>query len=118
KWQVSGPERVGIGAAPGVAGPDIVAAHGTVQRARAGQAGTDAEGFAMLWGVMVADDPGVFRAGTDERHFPAEHVPELRQLVDLQASQEIAERKHARVGRSRDRARRRPPLAPPVTGPV
>ena len=64
----------------------------------------------MLRGVMVADDPGVFGAGTDERHVPAQHVPELRQLVDLESSQEVPEREHARVVRSGDRARRRPLL--------
>ena len=45
----------------------------------------------------------------DDRHVAAQHVPELRQLVEVEAAQPAADRRRARVVVARpDRAGRRP----------
>src|SRR5688572_24841263 len=42
-------------------------------------------------------EEGTFRARADDRHFSLEHVPELRQLVEVEAPQPASDRRGARV---------------------
>ena len=47
--------------------------------------------------LELVDEEGSFGARTDDRHVADEHVNELRDLVDAQATQVFAHRGHARV---------------------
>ena len=50
--------------------------------------------------LELRDEMRPLRARPDDRHVAAQHVPELRQLVDVRAAQELAERRHAADRRS------------------
>src|SRR5262245_49529985 len=51
--------------------------------------------------LELLDEERTLRTGADDRHVAAEHVPELRQLVDVVAPQPAADRRGARVVVSR-----------------
>src|SRR5262249_21673149 len=55
-----------------------------------------------LLGRVVGDVARVLGPRADEAHVPDEHVPELRQLVDLVAPQDTADGRHASVAGARD----------------
>ena len=72
----------------------------------AGQAGPDRQPPALALAVL-GDLRGHGRARADQRHLAAQHVPEVRQLVERGAPQQRADARDARRRRRRRRGRRR-----------
>ena len=56
-------------------------------------------------GLVVLDLAGLRRPGADQAHVPAQHVPELRQLVDARLAQDAAEPGDAWIAVDLDEAR-------------
>ena len=57
--------------------------------AEPGHAGSDSEDLAVLL-LVAARRSGILRSRPDEAHLAAEHVPELRKLVELRPREEAA----------------------------
>ena len=77
-----------------------------VQAAWAREPGPDAERLPVLGCVVAPHNIGVLGTRAHHGHLAAEHVHELRQLVDFQPAQRAAERKHPRVALGGDDAPR------------
>ena len=58
---------------------------------RGSDAGTHGEDQLLQFGGPLGGDVGILRARTDQRHLTDQHIPQLRQLIELGITQELAE---------------------------
>ena len=69
---------------------------------RAGESGRDGEDLVVL-SLELGDELGHLRPRADESHVPAQHVPQLWELVEPAGRETAAERREARVTVGADR---------------
>jgi hypothetical protein len=96
-------EMLGVRPFGVVAPNDRFAVGVVVERPGAGQAGTHAQELVVFRSVVGRYDARVLRPRPHDRHVATQNVDQLRQLIQLDPSQEAPEAKHARVsGRGDD----------------